>query len=311
MINKTIKSFLVLLLILFNFNFINGEDEFEEFSNNDLQKIEIIDNNNGDINLDKKYNNKTTINELIFKDNIIYIFLAIILGFLSFYFKKVRYIRYIMLLISLAFLGFYVGGCNCSVGAFMKFFYALFTDQKGILVFSMLVFVPIILTFFFGRIFCGYVCPIGALQEFVARRDKIIKISYKWEKKLKHLRIVFFILIISISLIKQEFIFSEVSPFKTIFNVNGTILQVIFASLILLISLFIYRPFCRFLCPLSLALEVTGRFSIFKIKKDKEFCCNCKSCEKKCPVNAIDSEKNIDNGACIRCGECLDCCKKS
>ena len=167
-----------------------------------------------------------------------------------------------MLLISLAFLGFYVGGCNCSVGAFMKFFYALFTDQKGILVFSMLIFVPIILTFFFGRIFCGYVCPIGALQEFVAIRDKIIKIDYKWEKILKNLRIVFFILIVVISLIKQEFIFSEISPFKTIFNVNGTIIQVISASLILLISLFIYRPFCRFLCPLSLALEVAGRFSI-------------------------------------------------
>ena len=76
------------------------------------------------------------------------------------------------------------------------------------------------------------------------------------------------------------------------------------------ISIFIYRPFCRFLCPLSLAFEFTGKFSIYKLKKDKDFCGTCKSCEKKCPVNAIDSVKNVDNGSCIRCGECLDCIKK-
>lgn len=305
MINKTIKILIIILIMLFTFNIIYGEDEFKEFNNNDLGKIEIIEGNN----LNKINNNKATINELIFKNNIIYIFVAIILGFISFYFKKVRYIRYIMLLVSIAFLGFYIGGCNCSVGAFMKFFYYLFTDKKDILIYSILIIVPITLTFFFGRIFCGYVCPIGALQEIVARRDKIIKINYKWEKILRNLRIVFFILIISVSLIKHEYIFSEISPFKTIFNVNGTIIQVVSASFILIISLFIYRPFCRFICPLSLALEIAGRFSIFRLKKDVDFCKSCKSCEKKCPVNAIDTDKNIDNGACIRCGECLYCCK--
>ncbi len=293
--------FIGIAIILIAIPLFTLEDEFEEFSNEDIIKIENL-NNEEEIKQENKFL------KIVFDNNIIFITITIILGFISFYYKRLRF-RYIILLSSLVFLGFYIGGCNCSVGAFIKFFYNIFYDKKNIIALALLIAVPLISTIFFGRIFCGYVCPLGALQEFVAIRDKLIKIDYKLEKKLRYIRLVLFIILITVTFISSEFVYTKIAPFKAIFNIKGGILQIIFAGLILLLSLFIYRPFCRYACPFSLVLELAGKFSFYKLKKNISFCQSCKACQKKCPISVIDENNNIDNGACIRCGECLDCYK--
>jgi polyferredoxin len=298
-----LKLIFILFFRAFTIQSAFGEDDFksiapsDEFAAVESQvKTEAV-----------SYNNNLL--KIIIENNIHFLSLGILLGALAF-FLKLKRARNVMLLASLVFFGFYAGGCNCSVGAFLKLFYNIFFDKTNLILLSLLIGIPILTTIFFGRIFCGYICPAGALQEFAAVRDRLIKIKPSVEKKLRYLRFVFFTLIILISILRNEFIFPHISPFKAIFNLSGNYIQIALALLILVLSLFIYRPFCRFLCPLSIVLELAGKFSIFKIEKDKIHCEKCKRCAAKCPVDAIDAAGNINNGLCIRCEECSSCIKK-
>ncbi|MBN2547179.1 MAG: 4Fe-4S binding protein [Spirochaetes bacterium] len=311
------KILIVLFIILVIANIIYADTNKEIKTENIDEFIEIKNDEFKDISDDDfktvtensiQAEEKNSFIKMIVDNNIIILIIGIILGFLSFI-LKLKKIRYLFLLSSLIFLGFYIGGCNCSVGAVMKFFYYLIYEHDKLLITSLLILIPVVSTIFFGRIFCGYVCPIGALQEFAAIRDKLIKIDPKTEKVLKILRIFLIVFLIIISIIKHDLIYSKIFPFKTIFNLNGNLIQIIIAVLILIISMFVYRPFCRFLCPLAIVLETAGRFSIVKIKKDKLSCGTCNLCQKKCLMNSIDKNCSIDNGTCIRCGECTTCFK--
>ena len=294
---------MVIILLLFAFQISFGEDEFKLISAPD----EFISINNNLVSNEKVKTDMTLIKAFI-DNNIIYLTAGILLAAAAF-FLKLKRARYLIMLGSLIFFGFYIGGCSCSMGSFIKFFYNIIFDRTNLLVLSLLAFIPVASAFLFGRVFCGYICPIGILQEFVAVKDKLIKIKPAVEKKLKHLRIILFAFIIIISVIKNEFIFNQISPFKALFNLTGNYTQIALALLILALSLFIYRPFCRFGCPLSLALEFAGKFSVFKINKNKIFCQSCRRCENKCPVNAI-TDHRIKNSKCIKCGECLSCIKE-
>jgi len=284
-----------------------GKDEFIE-----IKKDEFMDVSSDDfkpVNENRlQVENYSSFIKMIIENNILFLIAGVLSGFLAFILKLKR-TRYLFLLSSLIFLGFYAGGCSCSVGAVMKFFYYLFYEHDKLIIASILILIPVLSTLLFGRVFCGYVCPLGALQEFTAVRDKLIKIGPRTENVFKILRIILIVVIILISIIKHELIYTKYFPFKAIFNINGSMIQIISAVLILVISLFVYRPFCRFLCPLAIILEIAGKFSLYKIKKDKLSCNTCNLCKKKCLMNAIDKNCNIDNGLCIRCGECLTCHK--
>ena len=302
--------FLLIILSLSLLNPLYAEDEFkpiknsEEFENMDQDEFAPLTNNEAE-----ETNKESYFLKVIKENNIIFLITAVFLGFIAFFFKLKR-ARFIILLASLAYLGFYIGGCNCSVGAFMKLAYSAIFERHLLLSLLLLIGIPIITTFLFGRIFCGYVCPIGALQEIINIRDRALKISNKVERKLRLIRFLLLAIVIIIPLIQKEFIFNKILPFKAVFNINGNLVQIILAATILLLSLFIYRPFCRFGCPFSLVLEFIGKYSLIKIKKDASFCGTCKNCLKKCPVNAISDNCKVDNGVCIRCGECCECIKE-
>lgn len=298
---------IIVILLTIAMNIIASDEFFPVTDSND-KFVSIEQNNNMDNNNDKL----SVIDKIIIsakENNILYVIVGLILGTIFFFTKRIR-IRYIFLIASAAFFGFYLGACNCSVGAFIKFFYAILFDWSILIGILLLILVPLIFTLFFGRIFCGYVCPFGALQELIVIRNRLFTINVGFEKKLRYLRIVFLILIIAFIIIRKEFFFHDISPFKAIFNIHGNIIQIILAGIILILSLFIYRPFCKFACPYSLVLELAGRFSIFKLKKENSHCDACRRCLKKCLMNAIDKDNIINYGICIRCGECLECIKK-
>ncbi len=304
---------IIIILLAFGVS-IMVSDEFIPITDSNNEFSTIVQNNNTVDNDKDKVNIIDKILISAKENNILYMIVGLILGTIFFFTKRIR-IRYIFLLVSVAFFGFYLGACNCSVGSFLKFFYAIIFDWSILIGILLLILIPLIVTLFFGRIFCGYVCPFGALQELLVIRDRLFKINDKLEKKLRYLRIVFLILIIAVTIYKQEFFFNNISPFKAIFNINGNIIQIILAGIILILSLFIYRPFCRFACPYSLVLEFAGKFSIYKLKKDYSHknnsnCNTCRRCSKKCLMNAIDNDCKINNGVCIRCGKCLECVKK-
>lgn len=76
---------------------------------------------------------------------------------------------------------------------------------------------------------------------------------------------------------------------------------------IVVASVLIHRPFCRYLCPLGAFYSLFNRFSFFQMKLDQSKCIGCKACERVCPM-AVEVTKNINSPECIRCGACKAGC---
>lgn len=160
----------------------------------------------------------------------------------------------------------------------------------------------VVLTLLLGRIFCGYVCPIGALQELTYRiKTKKFKINNKF------IPIGFHLLFLPVFIITAV-IFSEgiliYLGLKDFFHFDFSTYFYVFAALIL-ISVFIYRPFCRLFCPYGAILSLVASKSLFKLRRN-ENCLDCGKCEKACPTNeagVLDWKQE-----CYLCNRCKNAC---
>ena len=192
---------------------------------------------------------------------------------------------------SLMILGFGVQGCFCPLGTFQYAFTAeglAFLGLSGVLIFLL----PLVFSAFFGRVFCGWVCPMGAVQEFLysihvpGRRSP----SGKFHYKLRHLsKILLFLLIAVILLNRFDIIsikwtapFCVIDPFHTIFTLflSGSL---IVAGITIVLSIFVRRFFCRYFCFYGAALSILARLALWnKIKGTRS------------EVPVIDSDEEFD-----------------
>ena len=184
------------------------------------------------------------------------------------------------------------------------------------IIFILWVFVFISL-FLWGRgLFCGWLCPFGAMQEFAALlatklKIKQIKIKPQHHKNAQKIKYVILgVLVISsfYSLTVAEKL-AEVEPFKTSITLNFVRYWpfVLYAVLLLALSMKIHKFYCRYLCPLGGGLAIVGKFPLFKWLRRREECGSpCQLCRnKKCGIDAINQDGSIDYGECIQCLECL------
>jgi len=185
-----------------------------------------------------------------------------------------------------------------------------------------LFFGAIVLSLLFGRIFCGWICMLGWLQELPARLGKLIFkkrfiIPSSIDRPLRYLKYIVLIIIIFFTWKTGTLVFSPYDPFAAYAHIPagmeslfeeilvGTI--VLFGSIIL--SFFFDRVFCKYLCPMGAFLALFNKINVFNIKRDKETCIHCNKCTKACPVNinvaVLDSAANSE---CINCMECVTVC---
>jgi len=173
------------------------------------------------------------------------------------------------------------------------------------------------LTLLFGPVFCGWICPFGTVEEFVGKIGrKIFKkrynnfIPFKLDKLLKYLRYVVLLLVVILTATSGKLLFSNVDPYFALFNIwssEVTRLSLLILGLILIGSLFVERPWCKYLCPFGALLGIFNFFRIVKLKRNEKACINCKLCDQVCPMNIdISTSKVITDHQCISCLLCTD-----
>ncbi|MDE3145345.1 MAG: 4Fe-4S binding protein [Bacteroidota bacterium] len=209
-----------------------------------------------------------------------------------------------------------------------------------------------LITFFFGRIYCSSICPLGILQDisnWLAKRFHRKK-KYPHFKEQRILRWSIVALTTATFIFGIHILLNFLDPYSAFgriatnifkpaylainniaaavgnhfnnfrfYKVNifiASISSLAIASLTFIIIIFLSykygRLYCNTICPVGTILGFIARFSLFKIKIDREHCNSCGLCEMKCKSSCIDAKnKEIDYSRCVTCFDCLEECKRS
>jgi len=213
---------------------------------------------------------------------------------------------------------------SCPIGA-VQFFLAGFKSSISLYVTGFLMIMGVV----FGRFICGYACPMGLLQDLLYR----IK-TPKFVLRLRFLRyikyIVLAVFVVLLPVIASEFFglgqpwfCKYICPSGTVFGavplllandfLRGLIgvqfiLKVILAAGIVSTAVFIYRIFCRVLCPLGAIYALFNKISILHMDCDREKCQSCGNCSGECQI-MLTPASQPNSPECVRCGKCVNACR--
>ncbi|MBD3641214.1 MAG: 4Fe-4S binding protein [Marinobacter sp.] len=228
--------------------------------------------------------------------------------------------RWGFLFFTLFFIGFYAQG-QLSVVNIYTLLLALWDGfSLDVFLLDPVIFIlwtyTFITLFIWGRgLFCGWLCPFGALQEMAAwlgakLRFRQVKVTEHWHRRLILLKYPILLGLVgtafySLTLAEQ---LAEIEPFKT----SITLLFwrywpfVAYAVGLLVIGMFIHKFYCRYLCPLGAGLAILGRFRLLSWLERIDRCGSpCQHCKNECGINAIRKDGRIDYNECIQCLECV------
>lgn len=201
--------------------------------------------------------------------------------------KRNRQGVFYLTIFSLIYFGFYRQGCICAIGAIQNVTLALFDSTYSLPLAAVAFFLlPLFFTLFFGRVFCAGVCPLGAIQDLVL--IKPMKVPRWLHQALSMLSYVYFGAAVLFAAMGSAFIICKYDPFVSFFRMTGGITVVTLGVCLLVIGLFVGRPYCMYLCPYSVLLKAFGQFSQWRVTVGPGGdCVQCDSCEDACPFHAI------------------------
>ena len=167
----------------------------------------------------------------------------------------------------------------------------------------------------FGPAFCGWICPLGTIQEWFGKiGKKIFKrrynhfISGKLDNILRYLRYFVLAWVLYVTAYSGKLIFAEYDPYFALFNFwtsEVAISGVVILFITLALSLVVERPWCKYACPFGAVLGLSNLIRIFKIRRVESTCKLDGACDITCPMNIAVSEKTIvRDHQCISCLEC-------
>jgi polyferredoxin len=179
--------------------------------------------------------------------------------------------------------------------------------------------------------FCGWLCPFGFIQDmtsrfsaFVQKRIPAVRKAVKTIKKrgarlavldryLRFLKYGVLAWTVGGAAVYGFMVFRDVDPWAGLWNLlelsfgAGAVVLVV----ILVASLFVERPWCRYACPLGAATGLVGKLSPVYLKRETDACKNCAICTKACPMGLpVHTATTIKHADCIGCLECVDECPR-
>ncbi len=208
----------------------------------------------------------------------------------------------------------------------------------------------VVLTLLFGRVYCSVICPLGVMQDIVAKiATGKKKMRYKYSKALTVLRIVVLVLFVAMFIFGVGSIVALLEPYSAFGRIASNLFAPLWAwgnnvlayfaeradsyafystevfirsipifavAVITFVVIAILaarsgRTYCNTICPVGSILGFMSKFSLFKIRIDKDKCNSCKLCSFACKSSCIDAKaKSVDSSRCVSCFNCLEKCKK-
>ena len=182
-----------------------------------------------------------------------------------------------------------------------------------------------------GRFVCGFLCPFGLVQDLLHRIPFPRKIkTFPGDRRLRLLKygiLVLFVILLPLLAVNAAggglpWFCKWICPSGTLGGglvlpllspiLRGAIgflygWKVALLAAILLVSVLIDRPFCKYLCPLGAIYALMNRVALLKYRIDPDRCTRCKQCKSVCPM-AIDPAEEVNAPECVRCGRCKKIC---
>lgn len=183
----------------------------------------------------------------------------------------------------------------------------------------------------FGRFICGWLCPFGLVQDLLHKIPFVKKItSFKYDKLLRKLKYVILVVFVIILPMVITDVTGQGSPWFCKYICPAGMLEgglpltfineglrsaigflyawkFVILAVTVILSIIIYRPFCKYICPLGAIYGLFNKVSVFRLRCDTEKCVHCGKCSKVCKMN-INPSKEPCSSECIRCGLCEKSC---
>jgi len=166
----------------------------------------------------------------------------------------------------------------------------------------------------FGPVFCGWICPLGSIQEWVgALGRKLFPRRYNrfvppfWDRVLRYLRYLVLAWVLTMTALTGKLAFEEVDPYMALFRLWSSELSLTGLGVLVAVlatSLLVERPFCKYACPYGAVLGLFNLVRVFGIRRQPT-CVSCGACDRACPMNIeVSGTKVVRDHQCISCLKC-------
>lgn len=175
--------------------------------------------------------------------------------------------------------------------------------------------IVLVLSILFGPVFCGWVCPLGTVQEWVGKLGrKLFRRRYnqfvpaRVDAILRYARYGILAWVLYVTAKSGMLVFEAYDPYFALFNFwsgEVTASALLILGLTLLLSVFVERPWCKYACPYGAVLGLTNLFRVFSIRRVESTCKADSACTVMCPMNIpVDAAYTVRDHQCISCLEC-------